>query len=258
MYPSLIQQITCGGRLFAAIVICFTTSSSQVLASSGDSIETDKVTDSVKVRHKKDSLAIVKTELEINELRESLGGPGNLFTILFSFIGGLLTIAAGIVSGVVAARWQSKIESEKWIRQKGDTFESQLLNNVRDFTTSIASALHSMCWLCWLAENGPERLTRMNIKLYDEEMHVMLPRIAGISAVIAGMDYQMYEKIMPVVTDIYKLDVAIGLAGLEYQECQPNTAKALATHFQGSVQLNNTFSHRIAQAIRHHSTKTHS
>jgi hypothetical protein len=256
-FASFFESTKIGGSRLLAIsvfLISITMSPPQVRARSSDSIVRDMPTDSVKISHKKDSLANVKTELEIIELRENLGGPGNLFTILFSLIGGLLTIVAGIVSGVLAARWQSKIEAAKWKRQKRDTFESELLNNVKEFTISIASALHSMCWLCWLAEYGPERLSGRNIKLYDKEMHVMLPKIAGISAVIAGMDYQVYEKIMPVVTDIYRLDSAIGRAGLEYQECQPSTGKALAILLEKSIRLEQTFSHRIAQAIKHYST----
>src|SRR5688572_3552488 len=113
-FASFFESTKIGGSRLLAIsvfLISITMSPPQVRARSSDSIVRDMPTDSVKISHKKDSLANVKTELEIIELRENLGGPGNLFTILFSLIGGLLTIVAGIVSGVLAARWQSKIEA---------------------------------------------------------------------------------------------------------------------------------------------------
>jgi len=204
----------------------------------------------------KDSLSNEKTKAEIALLNKNVGAPDNILPLIVAGVGALLSIISGIISGTLAARWQAKLEKDKWMRQRADSFESELRNTVKELTISIAEAFHSMCWVCWLAKYGPERLSIKNIKAYDKEMHILLPKIEGTHSVIAGMDYQVYQKIRPLVKNVIKLDAQIGSAGLTFIENQPYTALALAKFHDESVSSEKSVSDIIAEAIQHYSVKS--
>lgn len=133
-----------------------------------------------------------------------------LLPILIAVIGA----TAGILGSMLTARRQARLEMDKWSRGVSDAFRSEIRSTVKDFATNTASAIHSMCWLCWLARYGPEKLSLERVNQYDNEMHALFPRITGLHATIAGMDYDVYGRLKPLVLEIVELDASIGIAGL--------------------------------------------
>jgi hypothetical protein len=170
-------------------------------------------------------------------------------SVLIAVIGA----AAGIVGGGLSGQRQAQLEREKWVRGVSDAFTTELRSSVKALTTKLAEATHSMCWLCWLASFGAERLTQERIAQYDNEMHVLLPQITGLHAVIAGIDYDVYLKLKPLVEQLLKLDAMIGHAGLDFVPDAPKSAGRLAELLKQATSLERTVSEVVADAIRSYS-----
>jgi hypothetical protein len=52
-----------------------------------------------------------------------------------------------------------------------DVISTALSEAVQLLTMKMSTALHSMCWLTWLARTAPERVTKQRLDLYDDEQH---------------------------------------------------------------------------------------
>src|SRR5215510_3782864 len=92
----------------------------------------------------------------------------------YSVLGALIGASAGVGAWLTTRR-QANLEREKWRRALSDAFANDLRSTVKELTTELAKAAHSMCWLCWLARHGPSRLTRGRFEQCDMEM----PRVAA-------------------------------------------------------------------------------
>jgi len=164
-------------------------------------------------------------------------------------LGALIGALAGVGGGWLAGWRQAHLEREKWLRGLSDAFANDLRSSVKELTTELAKAAHSMCWLCWLARHGPARLTQERVDQYDQEMHVLLPRITGLHAVIAGMDQKVHADLAPLVERAVALDAAIGDAGLSFVPGKPKTASELSTHYESSMALAKELHGVVARAI---------
>lgn len=165
-------------------------------------------------------------------------------------LGALIGALAGVAGGWLTGYRQAALEREKWLRGISDNFANELRSAVKELTTELAKAAHSMCWLCWLANKGPEQLTRERIFQYDQEMHGSLPRISGLHAVIAGMDQAVHVALAPLVSRAIKLDAAIGEAGLRFEAGRPETVAPLAACHEGSQVLERELHHVVAESIK--------
>ncbi|TGE21609.1 hypothetical protein E5K00_15125 [Hymenobacter aquaticus] len=172
---------------------------------------------------------------------------------LAAVVAAIIGIAAGVISGVLSARYQSRIEHEKWQRALSDGFRSELRATVQQLTHKLSEAIHSMCWLTWQAEYGPEKLTQERIDQYDEEMHRLLPQIIGLHAVLAGMDYEVFSQLRGIVDDALKQDAGIGYAHLAFTEQDKSSARGLASQHEQAVALESQLSQAVAEAIRGYS-----
>jgi hypothetical protein len=90
----------------------------------------------------------------------------------------------------------------------------ELRSALHKLTTSMASMIHSMCWVTWAASH-PGVLTSEKIDAYDEEVHRLSPEILGHLTSIAAFSYDIYKQIEPLVWEIFRLDASIGSACVE-------------------------------------------
>ena len=165
-------------------------------------------------------------------------------------LGALIGALAVILVAFLNNQRQSRLERDKWSRGLSDAFANELRAAVKELATELAKASHSMCWLCWLASHGPSRLTQERIDQYDTEMHVLLPRITGLHAVIAGMDQRVHSDLAPLVQRVVEIDSAIGDAGLGFVAGKPETALELANYHGESAALEKELPQVVATAIR--------
>lgn len=160
---------------------------------------------------------------------------------------------AGIVGGGLTGQRQARLEREKWLRGVSDAFTTELRASVKELTTRLAEAAHSMCWLCWLAKFGAEQLTQERIAQYDEEMHKLLPQITGLHATIAGLDYSVYLKLKPLVEHLLNLDIDVGEAGLHFTPGKLGSTEKLSILYEKIKNLEDSLSGVVAESIQHYS-----
>jgi hypothetical protein len=168
----------------------------------------------------------------------------------------LIGAGAGIVGGGLTGARQARLEREKWGRSISDTFNSELRSSVKELTTKLAEASHSMCWLCWLAKHGSEQTRQVDqerITDYDRIMHVLLPQILGLHAIIAGMDYEVYLKLKPLVERLFYLDFLIGNSTLLFTTDRVRSIQGLAAMYKQVLSAEQALSGTVAEAIRPYS-----
>lgn len=100
-----------------------------------------------------------------------IGMSTEYISVLIAVIGAI----SGIVGGGLSGKRQASIEREKWIRNVSESFKTELRSTVKKLITKMAAAAHSMCWLCWIAKYGPNKLTLERVTIYDQEMHDLIP-----------------------------------------------------------------------------------
>src|SRR5688572_11831115 len=101
-------------------------------------------------------------------------------------IGASIGATAALLGGVLNAWLQLRLERTRWPKLREDAIAAQYRDAVRVTATTIASALHSMCWLTWAARERAVTITQTKIDAYDAEMHQLLPQITGSLAAIAA------------------------------------------------------------------------
>lgn len=146
----------------------------------------------------------------------------------------LATIIAATVGGVVAllaSRLNLQGELRKWPRVREDAIASSLRQAIENYATTLASAAHSMCWLTWGATQGQAYLGATRVASYNDEIHAVLPRIAGSLASIAALDGRAYEDLAPVAEELYELDAKVGEAAFRFvQEPEVSVVELAQLH----------------------------
>lgn len=159
----------------------------------------------------------------------------------------------GIVGGALSGYRQARLEREKWQRDVSNAFTTELRTSIKELTTKLAAASHSMCWLCWLAKFGASQLTQERINQYDDEMHALLPQIMSSHAVVAGLDWNVYLKLDPLVEHLISLDFQIGEKNLDFVSHKLESAKGLASLYDEVQTLKDSLPKVVSESIRPYS-----
>jgi hypothetical protein len=152
-------------------------------------------------------------------------GIGSPVAIVATVLGAIAGATAVILGANLTSRRQ--LQGVRMTLEENRTLEDARLRTSREdliitaptdavqpLAMKMSTALHSMCWLTWLARTAPERVTKERLDLYDAEQHKTLPEIGGYSTTVAALDKGVHEKIEPLIKEIYDLDWVIGEAGL--------------------------------------------
>ena len=149
----------------------------------------------------------------------------------------LIGMFGGWIAGWLAAKTNWRAEIHKWRRSRDDLIATDLRNGLQQLTLKLASSVHSMCWLTWLASQGPDKLTQTRIDAYDKEMHELLPQIMGLHAVVASIRPDTYANLKDFIERIYDVDLAIGNASLLFSAGSLDSAHPLAACYKDATLL---------------------
>lgn len=104
------------------------------------------------------------------------------------------------------AELQIHIEQAKWPMQREDALAANFRDALQSFLLPTMSAIHSVCWLTWLAENASDEFTAERLRLYEEELHGYLPQITSSLTLLSAHDAPTYRKLKKCARMIYELD----------------------------------------------------
>src|SRR4051794_2714118 len=103
-------------------------------------------------------------------------------------LGALVGAGAGIAGALLTTWLQLRLERRRSHQTREDAIAKELSGAVQQLTIKMASSVHSMCWLTWLAESGPDRVQQANLDAYDTEQHKFVPEILGYLSTVAAVD----------------------------------------------------------------------
>ena len=106
----------------------------------------------------------------------------------------------------------------------------ELRESVWKLTVTMASMLYSMCWLTWSADRRGT-LTDKDVWQYDEEVHKLSPEILGHLTSVAALDLNVYERLEPLVWELFDMDVKIGNACATWHS-EPGVGQRAAADLQ--------------------------
>jgi hypothetical protein len=169
-----------------------------------------------------------------------------LFSSLPSLIGtgfGALVALGGVyVSSKIQwkqeqQKWQKSSEDElerwkraqqddlvKWERSQAEAAERREQNRqdeilresrlaVAELARRIAAAGQSFEALLWTAKFEPTRFSYDHVAAHDKTMSTIYTEMTGAQIVVAALNPSLYEKVAPIVNEVYKTDAIIaGLA----------------------------------------------
>lgn len=74
-------------------------------------------------------------------------------------------------------------------------------------------------------------------------------------AIVAGLDYEVYLALEPLVDEILKVDVSIGQASLAIVENEPGSLEGLAKLYNQTLEIDRKLSRDAAKALQPYSIK---
>jgi hypothetical protein len=112
---------------------------------------------------------------------------------------------------------------------KGDLAQRQeagrsVRGAIAELVKRLASAGHSICWLCWVAKYTPVDLNSDQFQAYDKEMHLLLSEIMAARAVVAALHQPSHDALSELTEQIYDLDARVGEAKSKYSEADQRSA----------------------------------
>jgi hypothetical protein len=156
----------------------------------------------------------------------------------------------GVVSSAfvawITARLTWRLELQRWKRARDDVLTADLRNGLQQLILTIASSVHSMCYLTWVANADPAKVTKSRIDLYDDEMHKLVPQLLGQHALLASLRPPTYWIFKDLIDEIFDADSSIGKAALIVVPGKPETVVSLSKIHERILSIEG----RIPKAVR--------
>jgi hypothetical protein len=130
-----------------------------------------------------------------------------LSALIGSAIGATGALAGSTVVGLIALRNESRRRADARQLAYATAVRSQVGGRLR----ALFALHHSMTWLTWYAKNHSQRLDRSLVEQYDTEAHLAIPGLMSEVAVVASLDFQIWQKLVALVNRLLDLDEAISM-----------------------------------------------
>lgn len=133
-------------------------------------------------------------------------------------LGAAVGAVAGMGGAALAGWRQSKLETEKWTRAREDQIRADLRAAVAALAKTLASTAHSMMWVTFKALTSG-RASLEALASFEVEFHAEVAELVGAQMRLAALDFPLYEKVTPYVSQ------AIGMGGNTYAALRASMEK---------------------------------
>lgn len=137
------------------------------------------------------------------------------------------------------------LEIEKLEHATQAALKSDTRKCVYSLVAAFQGLTHSMCWLGWDAQARGSLRTEL-VHGYDLEAHKLLPEILAQQAVLSFLDKRIYVETLPLIEELFKLDVAFSEAILAYEVSPGDALEQLKSCYSKSSKLSDKFSIALA------------
>lgn len=147
---------------------------------------------------------------------------------LTGLIGTGIGAGAGIVGSAMTAWYQSRVERERTRAARADELTRAERQALQGLVKLIATGTQAISWLAWSVAEEPPDLARLEADKYDINMRKLLPRLVEAQVAAAGVSKHSYERIDPLVRQLYNLDREVGTALVGYKRGEPDAIARIA------------------------------
>lgn len=102
-----------------------------------------------------------------------------------------------------------QLEQAKWPMAREDALAAGFRDSLQALLLPILSAAHSICWITWFASEFPDELDQKKLDQYEDEMHVLLPKVSSALTLLSAHDAEAYELLKEHARKLYSLDAKI-------------------------------------------------
>jgi len=173
-----------------------------------------------------------------------------MIATLTAIASALIALISGLVGGYLTGKRQSALEYQKWWRSRADDLAKEARVAVAELTKNLGAATHAMAWLTWDAKNRPNHLTIKDVQNYDDEMHKLFPIISGSLALVSALSVELYQKMEPLVEQVYTLDEQIALAATQLADEQTEGAVLLGRYHEEVSTYTEGLNRRVADILQ--------
>jgi xanthosine utilization system XapX-like protein len=164
-------------------------------------------------------------------------------------VAALIALSGVMIGWLVTALIQRSMDKSKAATARADSLARETSASAQQLTINAATALHSMCWLTWLAEKRPGQFSQQHIDNYNEEMHKTLPKISAHLATVAALDMRLYDALNPLVEDIYALDEHLGKTAQSFSIDKHATTRDIGAKYDEIKEKERSLAKRVGNQI---------
>jgi hypothetical protein len=158
---------------------------------------------------------------------------------------------SGVIIGVfLSGLFQMRGERFQLKKSREESVAREFSNALQQLTIRMASSVHSMCWLTWLASADESRISQSHLDNFDAEQHRILPEIIGYAGTVAALDAKVYEELAPYIRKIYYLDARIADAGLLIAKNRTDSVSRLAAFWEEANELERDLPAIVGDIVR--------
>jgi hypothetical protein len=134
--------------------------------------------------------------------------PTDAYVPIGVVIGAFITLLGVFFTQFFGRKTARELEESKVRAARADLLIKEVNLKVSQLAADLGAASHSMAWLTWAANHGT--LTEKRIESYDEEMHLVLPKVLGGIVAVASLDERLGKVANGIAKDLYNLDEKLG------------------------------------------------
>ena len=169
-------------------------------------------------------------------------------------VAGLLGAALGSLTGLAGSlltpRLQRRTEEAKWKQARADELWREERRALLELTTLLAEGCQALSWVGWAASAKSTEALRADLADYDARMRALLPKLMSAQAAAAGVSEGVFDRINPMVSQMYRLDLAIGNASVKLEEDAEAGRRALWEVREPADELGRHVVRQVASYLR--------
>jgi hypothetical protein len=135
-----------------------------------------------------------------------------------SIIVAIVGLLSGVMGATIAARYQLKLEQEKWRAMRQDSFEKEKRVAVADLCKKMVEVVQEIGWITWSANYQPHRITLQHSIEYDLKIKQLLPEVMSLLVVVSSLDSGVHKSMDILVKKVYELDDNVSKALIVFEK----------------------------------------
>ncbi|GAB3829365.1 hypothetical protein ACFPIJ_32445 [Dactylosporangium cerinum] len=119
-----------------------------------------------------------------------------------SVVGGLFTLLGTVLVGRIGLR----TEQLRRTAEERTAFTQLVRSQSAEVHRLMIAVQFQIDGVCWLARHAPHRVNPSLLERYETQMQALLPQMAGAMSVLAALDLESHDRLLPWTDELDRLD----------------------------------------------------